>query len=291
MTLAKRIAIVTGANQGLGLVISEALIDAGIEGLVICARGEAKLREAEAVLRARLGAGQTLVARTCDVSDWAQTDALVQTALDAFGRIDVLVNNAGVYGPFGGIEEVDWQEWVDAITINLNGLVYACRAVIPAMKKAGYGKIINLSGGGATNPLPRVSAYAASKAAVVRFTDTLAEELKPHHIDVNSIAPGLLYTRMTDQLLDAGPGVVGEAFFNRIKSMVEGGKATPPEKAAALCVWLASADSDGLSGKLLSAPWDPWPEFEGHRKDIESNDIYTLRRIVPKDRGESWGDK
>jgi NAD(P)-dependent dehydrogenase (short-subunit alcohol dehydrogenase family) len=290
MILDGRIAIVTGANQGLGLSISEALIGAGIKGLVICARGEAKLKEAEAALRAKLGAGQSLVARTCDVADYPQVDALVQAALAEFGRIDILVNNAGVYGPFGGIDEVNWQEWVDAITINLNGLVYACRAVLPAMKKAGYGKIINLSGGGATNPLPRVSAYAASKAAVVRFTDTLAEEMRPHHIDVNAIAPGLLYTRMTDQLLDAGPSVVGEAFFNRIKSMVEAGKATPPEKAAELCVWLGSADSDGLSGKLLSAPWDPWPGFEGHRKEIENNDIYTLRRILPKDRGQDWGN-
>jgi len=290
MILDGRIAIVTGANQGLGLSISEALIGAGIKGLVICARGEVKLKEAEVALRAKLGAGQSLVARTCDVADYPQVDALMQAALAEFGRVDILVNNAGVYGPFGGIDEVDWQEWVDAITINLNGLVYACRAVLPAMKKAGYGKIINLSGGGATNPLPRVSAYAASKAAVVRFTDTLAEEMRRHHIDVNAIAPGLLYTRMTDQLLDAGPGVVGEAFFNRIKSMVEGGKATPPEKAAELCVWLGSADSDGLSGKLLSAPWDPWPTFEGHRKEIETNDIYTLRRILPKDRGQDWGN-
>lgn len=290
MTLKNRFAVVTGANQGLGLAISEALIDAGISGLMICARGEAKLKEAETALRAKLGKDQNLLSQPCDVADYAQTDALMQAALAEFSKIDVLVNNAGVYGPFGGIEEVNWQEWVDAITINLNGLVYACRAALPAMKRVGYGKIINLSGGGATNPLPRVSAYAASKAAVVRFTDTLAEELKPHNIDVNSIAPGLLYTRLTDQLLDAGPAMVGEAFFNRIKSMVEGGKATPPEKAAALCVWLSSADSDGLTGKLLSAPWDPWPDFEGHRKEIETNDIYTLRRVVPKDRGQSWGE-
>ena len=237
MTLKNRFAIVTGANQGLGLAISEALICAGISGLMICARGEAKLKEAESTLRAKLGEGQKLMARhlrRCRTTP--RPMSWMKATLAEFGRIDILVNNAGVYGPFGGIDEVDWQEWVDAITINLNGLVYACRAVIPAMKKAGYGKIINLSGGGATNPLPRVSAYAASKAAVVRFTDTLAEEMRPHHIDVNAIAPGLLYTRMTDQLLEAGPGVVGEAFFNRIKSMVEDGKTTPPEKAGALCV-------------------------------------------------------
>jgi 3-oxoacyl-[acyl-carrier protein] reductase len=290
MNLQNRIAIITGANQGLGLAIAEAFLAEGISGLVICARGTAKLQEAEAQLKIKLSAGQKLLALTCNVGDTRQIDQLVERTLTEFGRIDILVNNAGVYGPFGAIEDVNWQDWVDAIAINLTGLVYACRAVIPAMKKAGYGKIVNLSGGGATNPLPRISSYAASKAGVVRFTDTLGEELREYRIDVNSVAPGLLDTRLTDQLLEAGPEIVGRAFFDRIKNTVSEGKAAPVEKAAALCVYLASAESDGLTGKLISAPWDPWPDFEGHRKELETNDIYTLRRILPKDRGQTWGN-
>ncbi|MBF0267873.1 MAG: SDR family oxidoreductase [Alphaproteobacteria bacterium] len=289
MTLHNRTAIVTGANQGLGFAIAEAYLEAGLSGLAICARDKAKLDEAADALRAKAKPGQRVFAMSCDVAKTEQVDALVAATLEEFAHIDVLVNNAGVYGPLGPIESIDWKEWADAIAINLMGLVYVCRAVVPAMKAAAYGKIVNLSGGGATNPLPRISAYAASKAGVVRFTETLAMELQDHKIDVNAIAPGVLDTRLTDQLLAAGPETVGEAFYNRIKGMVDSGKASPLEKAAALCVWLASGDSDGLTGKLISAPWDPWPGFEGHRDDLENSDVYTLRRVMPKDRGQDWG--
>ena len=117
---------------------------------------------------------------------------LFAAAANAFGKLDIVVNNAGVYGPMGSIETIDWDEWVQAIAINLNGLVYCCRKAVEAFKPQRYGKIINLSGGGATNPLPGISAYAASKAAVVRFTETLALEVKEFGIDVNAVAPGAL---------------------------------------------------------------------------------------------------
>ena len=116
------------------------------------------------------------------------------------------MNNAGVYGPMGSIDTIDWDEWVQAIAINLNGLVYCCRKAVEAFKPNRYGKIINLSGGGATNPLPGISAYAASKAAVVRFTETLALEVKEFGIDVNAVAPGALATRLTDRAGRGGPG-------------------------------------------------------------------------------------
>ena len=119
--------------------------------------------------------------------------------------LDILVNNAGVYGPMGPIEENDWEAWVRAIQINLFGTVLMSRAVIPIFRGQNYGKIINLSGGGATAPLPRMSSYAASKAAVVRLTETLAEELRDAHVDVNAIAPGALNTRLLDEVLAAGP--------------------------------------------------------------------------------------
>ena len=143
---------------------------------------------------------------------------------DAFDRIDILVNNAGIYGPIGPTHEIDWDAWVDAININLLGLVYACRAVTPIMIRQKSGKIINLSGGGATNPLPRMTSYAASKAAVVRFTESLALDLKPHGIDVNAIAPGALDTRLLDQVLDAGPETVGAEFHERMVKIKQQGR-------------------------------------------------------------------
>ena len=146
-----------------------------------------------------------------------------------------------------------------------------------------------LSGGGATNPLPNISSYAASKAAVVRLAETLAEELRPFHVDVNAIAPGALKTRFVDQVLEAGPEKVGAEFFAKNKKWAEEG-AVPLELGANLAVYLATAESNGITGKLISAQWDPWEKLHEFKGDL-AGDIYTLRRIVPNDRGKKWGDK
>jgi 3-oxoacyl-[acyl-carrier protein] reductase len=170
------------------------------------------------------------------------------------------------------------------------GGVLPCRAFIPHFKQHRYGKIVQLSGGGATNPLPNISAYAASKAAIIRFAETLAVEVKDYRIDVNAIAPGALNTRLLDEVIAAGPEAVGRDFHDRmIKTKEAGG--TPLERGAALAVYLGSADSDGLTGRLLSAVWDPWESLATRRNDIAGSDVYTLRRIVPKDRGLTWGDR
>jgi 3-oxoacyl-[acyl-carrier protein] reductase len=222
-----------------------------------------------------------------DVSNPASCAAIVGRAQELLPDLAILVNNAGVYGPMGLIEDVDWDEWVEAIQINLFGTVMMCREVIPVLRRRGYGKIINLSGGGATAPLPRISAYAASKVAIVRLTETFAEELRDAHIDVNAIAPGALNTRLLDEVLDAGPAKVGQDFYDRsLKQRDQGG--APLEKGAALAVWLASAASDGITGRLLSALWDDWAGLPDKCEQLAKSDIYTLRRIVPEDRGQKW---
>lgn len=288
MKLAGRCAIITGAGQGLGAAIAERYVAEGAS-VMLCARDAASLEAVRARLGPGAGDGRQVLARTADVSSPEQVDLLVEAALAAFGRIDVLVNNAGVYGPMGPLDEVDWADWVAAININLLGTVYPCRRVLPVMKAQRYGKIVNLSGGGATSPLPRLSAYAASKAAVVRFTETLAVELKGAGIDVNAVAPGALATRLLDELLAAGPERVGAAMHARMLRIKEEG-GTPLERGAALCAYLGSADSDGITGRLISAPWDPWETLHERRDELAGGDIYTLRRIVPEDRGADWGN-
>jgi 3-oxoacyl-[acyl-carrier protein] reductase len=190
----------------------------------------------------------------------------------------------------GPTESVSLDEWRRALDINLFGVLLPSRAVIPHFKKAGRGKIIVLSGGGATNPLPNISSYAASKAAVVRLMETLAEELKSFHVDVNAIAPGALATRLVDEVLAAGPEKVGAAFFEKNKGWKEKG-AVPLELGASLAVYLASDESDGITGKLISAQWDPWQDLQKHRDELAKSDIYCLRRIVPEDRGKKWSGK
>ena len=276
-------AIITGASQGLGKAIAAQYLREGAS-VVICARDAALLEQTRAELSA---SGGRVLAQPCDVADERQVANLVSFALRELGDIHALVSNAGVYGPMGPTEEVDLHEWRRALDINLFGTLLPCRAIIPHFKRAGRGKIVVISGGGATNPLPNISAYAASKAAVVRLMETLAEELKPHGIDVNAVAPGALKTRLVEQVLAAGPEKVGEAFFAKNRKWAEEG-ATPLELGAALCVWLASAEGDGITGKLISAQWDPWAKLQEHREALASSDIYCLRRIVPEDRGQKW---
>lgn len=281
-------ALITGSSQGLGKVIAEHFLREGAN-VVLCARDEKGLFATRDELQKLAAPGQKVRAQACDVSSETQVQALAGFALAELGSVEILVNNAGIYGPMGPTESVDWQEWTRAIEINLYGVLLPCRALIPHFKQAGRGKIVILSGGGATNPLPNISSYAASKAAVVRLMETLAEELRPHHVDVNAVAPGALKTRLVDEVLKAGPEKVGTAFFAKNKKWAEEG-ATPLELGAGLCVYLASPESDGITGKLLSAQWDPWQKLHEHRDELAKSDIYCLRRIVPEDRGKKWGD-
>jgi 3-oxoacyl-[acyl-carrier protein] reductase len=280
-------ALITGGSQGLGKVIAEFFLREGA-GVVICARGGKELLAARDELASQFPA-QKILAKTCDVSIEKQVNELVAFAVRELGSLQALVLNAGIYGPMGPTETVPLDEWRRALDINLYGVLLPCRAVIPHFKQAGRGKIVVLSGGGATNPLPNISSYAASKAAVVRLMETLAEELKPFHVDVNAIAPGALKTRFVEQVLAAGPEKVGAEFFAKNKKWSEIG-AVPLELGARTAVYLASTQSDGVTGKLISAQWDPWERLHEFKADLNS-DIYTLRRIVPKDRGKIWGDK
>lgn len=287
--LAGKQAIITGSNQGLGLEIARKFVAGGAD-VMLCARNETLLDEACAELKQSASIGQTIVAEVVDVSVEAETKWLIQKTIEKLGGCQILVNNAGVYGPKGEIESIDWADWVKAIEVNVYGSVLMSRAVLPIFKTQGYGKIIQLSGGGATSPLPCISAYAVSKAAIVRYAETLAEEVRGTGIDVNSIAPGALNTRMLDEILQAGPDKVGQIFYERSVRQKETG-GTTLDKGADLAVFLASNTSDGITGKLISAVWDDWERWPQHLVELSQSDVYTLRRIVGRDRGLEWGDK
>jgi NAD(P)-dependent dehydrogenase (short-subunit alcohol dehydrogenase family) len=289
MKLAGRFALITGASQGLGAEIARHYVINGAS-VMLCARGADKLAATQQALSPLLASGARIVTITSDVGEPRDVERILEKLRAEFPRLDILVNNAGIYGPMGNIEDVDWNEWVDAIRINLLGPVYVSRAAMPLFRAQRYGKIINISGGGAANPMPAITAYAASKAGVVRFTESLALECKNDRIDVNAIAPGALVTRMMDQLLVAGPEKVGREFFDRMKKIaLEGG--TPLDVGAALCVFLGSSESDGITGKLIAAQWDRWEDWPKHLDELTASDLYTLRRITGRDRNKEWGDR
>jgi NAD(P)-dependent dehydrogenase (short-subunit alcohol dehydrogenase family) len=289
MKLSGRFALITGASQGLGAEIARHYVLNGAS-VMLCARNEDKLAAQQQSLAPLLAPDARILTIAGDVGETEDVDRIFEKVRGEFHRLDILVNNAGVYGPMGNIEDVGWDEWVDAIRINLLGLVYVSRAAMPMFRAQRYGKIVNISGGGAANPMPAITAYAASKAGVVRFTESLALECKDDHVDVNAIAPGALVTRMMDQLLEAGPSRVGQQFFDRMKKIAEQG-GTPLDVGAALCVFLGSAESDGITGKLIAAQWDRWEDWPKHLDELNASDVYTLRRITGRDRNKEWGDR
>ncbi|HZL36384.1 MAG TPA: SDR family oxidoreductase, partial [Tepidisphaeraceae bacterium] len=145
--------------------------------------------------------------------------------------------------------------------------------------RRGGGRIVNISGGGATSPRPDFSAYAASKCALVRFTETLALEVRADKIMVNAVSPGAMNTRMLDELLAAGPDAAPREFESALKRNREGGDS--PERAAGLVALLCSSLSNGITGKLISAPWDDWEHLPQRAAELVNSDVYTLRRVTP----------
>jgi 3-oxoacyl-[acyl-carrier protein] reductase len=268
-----RVAIVTGGGRGIGEAIALRFAAEGAR-LALAARSTAEI---ERVAEACRGAGAECSTHVVDVSVRKQVHELVKSV----GPVDILVNCAGVYGPIGPLVDNDLDEWEQGLRVNLLGTLYACRAVIPGMVQRRRGSIINMSGGGATAPLPNFSLYAVSKAAVVRLTDTLAAELADTGVRVNAIAPGAIDTRLQDQVLAAGDRAGG--IFQRMRSMRDSGNgATPVDVPARLAVFLASDTSHGLTGRIISAPHDPWQSWDANRiQHIAASNWFTLRRLDP----------
>jgi NAD(P)-dependent dehydrogenase (short-subunit alcohol dehydrogenase family) len=267
-----RVVVVTGGGVGLGKEIARAFV-ATESRVVLCGRTQSALDEAASELATFEG---PVEGRTCDVSKDDDVVALVEGVMADYGRIDVLVNNAGVYGPVGLVLENDPAEWLQAMQINLGGVFLMTRRVAPHMVAGGGGCIINLSGGGGTAPKPRYSSYASSKSGVIRLTENTAVELAEHGVRVNAIAPGFIATRIHDETLKAGERA-GSDLETVKKKLAEGGD--DPQKAADLAVFLASDEAEGITGKLFSAIWDDWKSDEARATLRDSSHLYTLRRI------------
>lgn len=279
MELKDKVAIVTGAGRGIGRAIALAFAREGAD-LVVVSRSLPEVTETAHRVEV---VGRRAVALRVDVSDQGQVNSMVASAINSLKKVDILVNNASIQGPIGPAVDNDVKHWMETVEINLVGTFLCSRAVLPYMIEERRGKIINLSGGGATLPRPYFSAYASAKAAVVRFTETLAEEVKGFNIEVNAIAPGAVNTRMLRQVLAAGKAA-GEAAIAEAKRQLETG-GTPMEMATSLAVFLASQGSDGFTGRLVSAVWDDWRGMAERLPEIMSSDLYTLRRITPAGQG------
>lgn len=273
MELEGQRALVTGAGRGIGRAIALALAREGAH-VALVARTGGQLNDVKAEIEAL---GRPCLAACADVADAGQVRVAVGHVLGQWGGVDVLVNNAGALGPIGLTHEVDAEGWLRAVEVNLGGCFRCTHLVLPGMVERRRGKIVNLSGGGAVSPRPRFSAYGASKAAVVRFTETLAAEVAQFGVHVNAMAPGAVNTGLLDRVLAAGEAAGDEAAAVR-QQAAEGG--VDPQRPAALAVFLASSRSDGLTGRLISAVWDNWEEMD--IEAVMAGEAYTVRRLKPE---------
>jgi len=282
-----RYCLITGATRGFGEVLAREFWEAGAS-LALIARSRDGLERLVANLGKR--SRQEVITVAADLANPEATGEIVGRVRGKFPRLDVLINNAAIQGPIGSFWENDWEEWVKTIQVDLLSPIALCRAVSPWMIEQGGGSIINLSGGGATGPRANFTAYSTAKTALVRFSETLADELRPHNVRVNCVAPGAMNTAMLNEVVGRGADAAGQKEYAQAVKVKQSGGASM-QRAAQLCLFLVSDAARGISGKLISAVWDPITLLPEHLDELSGSDIYTLRRIVPKDRGKTWGNE
>ena len=284
--------VLTGSSTGIGRALAERLLSRGhhVWGLARSDQSDfAALYPAFRHTR-------------CDVSDYSAVAAAASAYAAAWPQLDAVICAAGLQGEIAPALTADPLKWSATIRANLDGTYFALRAfaslLVQPAPTASRKKIICFSGGGATKARVNFSAYGVAKTALVRLVETIAEENRDQPLDINALAPGAINTRLTDEILALGPSVVGAAEYaaaqkQKAAALVPSSLATADASAdpaltrALDCVeWLLSPASDGITGRLLSAPWDPWPTLGAHRATLAASDVYTLRRIVPEDRGQ-----
>jgi len=261
--------IVTGNSSGIGKFLADSL---AAEGHVVCGLARSP---------------QDGFGFQCDVSDWNGLQNCAGKVAAKWAAVDGLICCAGVQEPIGPAMEIDPAAWRSALAVNLDGTFFSIRAFYPLLCRAQRrAKIICFSGGGSTSPRPHFAAYGVSKTGVVRLVETLAAEWEKQPFDINAVAPGAIFTRMTEEILARGETCAGRKEFESASKLSRDNSAKL-EKLLGLVDFLLSGKSDGISGKLISAPWDPWERFRADDERL-NGDVYTLRRIVPEERGWSW---
>jgi NAD(P)-dependent dehydrogenase (short-subunit alcohol dehydrogenase family) len=271
--------LVTGTSRGIGRSLAEHLLARGdkVWGLARSEQGDLVAKYPK-----------TFRASRCDVADWTQVENAAAEVAASLPHLDGLIACAGLQGEVGPVVTADPARWSSTVRANLDGTFHALRAFHSLLERTPRrAKVICFSGGGATKPRLNFSAYGVAKTAIVRLVETAAAELVGQPIDLNAVAPGAINTRLTDEVIALGPDIAGRAEFEAaVRQKASGGGSI--DRVIGLVEWLLSPASDGITGRLLSAPWDHWESLARHAAELGSTDVYTLRRILPEDRGRDW---
>jgi NAD(P)-dependent dehydrogenase (short-subunit alcohol dehydrogenase family) len=265
--LAGQVALVTGGGRGIGRSIAQTLADAGARVAVV-ARSEDQLAETVSLI-----GDNRAMAVVADVTDRQAVEQMVGEITHKLGQIDLLVNNAGTINPIGPVWEVDPDEWWQTINVNLRGVFLSTRAVLPGMIARRAGRIIHLASSAAVWPSPYSTAYRSSKAAVLRFTDCLALEVKEYGIGVFAVHPGTVRTAMTEYLLESESGQKWMPGFHKT---FDEGRDVSPERCGELVAFLASGKADNLTGRFIQV-YDDVEDMLQNSEAILQDDLYTLR--------------
>jgi NAD(P)-dependent dehydrogenase (short-subunit alcohol dehydrogenase family) len=264
--------VITGASSGFGAAFARALAEDG-HHLLICARRFNRLVEVAA------GHPRTFYER-CDVSSEAEVKAFFGQVAERARCLDAVIHCAGILGPLGAFETTKTEQWLETITTNLVGTYLVAKHALPLLLPERRPRILVLSGGGAFDPMPCVSAYGASKAATVRLVETLAVELQARNIAVNAVAPGFAPTEIHSATLAVGRERAGGHFDNTLKHL---SKWDDSMDVPVDCIrYMISDRAIKLTGKTISARHDPWgePEFDEHIDEIMASPLYSTQRTI-----------
>tara|TARA_B110000196_G_scaffold286057_1_gene269514 strand:+ start:723 stop:1544 length:822 start_codon:yes stop_codon:yes gene_type:complete len=273
MKLKNKISLITGAGRGIGELISKKLASEGSE-VILVSRTQNEIKSVLNEIKKNNGNGSAF---TCDISNISEVKNLVVKIFDNYSQIDILINNAGIIEPIGPLVKQDPILWKTCVENNLFGTFNMIHSVLPFMIKKNYGKIVNISGGGAFSPFPNFSSYATSKAAIIRLTETLAMEISNSNITVNAISPGMIKTNMTKKVVDTGLDA-GNEFEKAKKTLISG--SSNIEKILDALLFLTTDESSKLSGKTIAAQWDNLDDIKNNISSIQNSDKLTMRRIV-----------
>ena len=285
MSLKNKNVIITGSTGGLGSELAFKYLNEGAN-LILIGRDQLKLNNLKSKLKKSTQHNQFIVTIKLDLSKLNSISKIIHKELKKISKIDILINCAAVQGPIGQSWENNFKDWEKSFNINFYSLMIMTNTILPYMLKNNSGSIINISGGGSTSSRPDFSSYAIAKTALVRYTEILADELSKTKIKVNAIAPGVMATKMIKQVIKFKKNITNiKEVVSAEKVLAEGDN---KQKAIDLCIFLSKKESNGISGKLISAVWDPWRHLSRYKSHLANSDIYTLRRIIPEDRGLNW---